>query len=149
MIGVHPIANPGIPWEVWRYWEAKYIANYLRRFQNEPCLVMGDFNAIAPGEKLVTESLPDWQRRLYFLQGNRAYHFSIGVFLLAGFTDCYRLLHKDEGFTIPPPKPFARLDYIFANLQMKSHLKKCWIVQEPDSVKLASDHYPVMAEFCL
>jgi exodeoxyribonuclease-3 len=147
ILGVHPIANPGLPWEIWRYWEARYVAKLLKKHQKELCLLAGDLNAIAPGENLRTEKLSDRHRRLYSLQGSRAYHFSISVFLSAGLTDCFRSLHSEEGYTIPPPDPFARLDYIFANAKAIPFLKKCWIVKEPDSVNLASDHFPVMAEF--
>lgn len=147
VIGVHPIANPGLPWEIWRYWEARHVAKLVSSHQNERCLLAGDLNAIAPGEGLRAEKLSDWHRRLYALQGSRAYHFSISVFLAAGLVDCYRSLHADEGYTLPPPDPFARLDYIFANPVMRPYLHECRVVREPESVDLASDHYPVMAEF--
>jgi len=147
IIGVHPIANLGIILEVWRQWEAKYIANHVRSFQNEPCLIAGDFNAIAPGEKAKTKYMPNWLKWIIYLQGNRVYHFSINTLLSAGFTDCFRFLNSDEGFTLPPPNPNARLDYVFVNATMKVHLRKCWVVREPNSVNLASDHYPVMTEF--
>ncbi len=145
--GVHPLANLGILFEIWRVWEAKYVTNYVLGFQNEPCLLAGDFNAIAPGEKVKTETMPNWLKWIIYLQGNRVYHFSIQTLLTAGFTDCFRFLNSADGFTLPPPNPNARLDYIFVNAKMKAYLKKCWVVQEPDSVNIASDHYPVMAEF--
>jgi len=47
MIGVHPIANLAVVAEVWRLWEANYIAKYVQPFQNISCLIAGDFNAIA------------------------------------------------------------------------------------------------------
>lgn len=147
IIGVHPIANLGIVFELWRMWEAQYIMKHIQWFQNQPCLIAGDFNAIAPGEKVKTENMPKWLKLIIFLQGNRVYHFSIGKLLSAGFIDCFRSLNSDDGFTLPPPKPNARLDYIFVNSEMKAYLNKCWVVQEPESVNLASDHYPVMAEF--
>ena len=147
IIGVHPIANLGIIFEVWRLWEVKYIVNYLRNIQNEPCIVAGDFNAIAPGENVKTENLPKWLKRIIYLQGNRIYHFSIEALLSAGFTDCFRFLNSDDGYTLPPPNPNTRLDYIFVNEKMKVYLNKCWVVREPSNVNLASDHYPVMAEF--
>ena len=147
VIGVHPMANLGIVFEVWRMWEAKYIARYARRYQNTLCLIAGDFNAIAPGETVNTETMPRWLRGIIHLQGNRVYHFSITKLLSAGFTDCFRALNSDEGFTLPPPSPNSRLDYIFVNATMKAYLKRCWVVREPDSVNRASDHYPVMAEF--
>jgi exodeoxyribonuclease III len=147
IIGVHPIANLGIIFEVWRLWEAKYISRYSQNSQNMPCLIAGDFNAIAPGEKVNIERMPSWLKWIIYLQGNRVYHFSIEMVLSAGFIDCFRFLNSDEGFTLPPPNPNARLDYIFVNATMKTYLKKCWVVREPNSVDIASDHYPVMAEF--
>jgi exodeoxyribonuclease-3 len=147
IFGVHPIANLGVFSEIWRLWEAKYVTNQVQGFQNKYCLIAGDFNAIAPGEKVKIEDMPNWLKWIIFMQGNRVYHFSINALLSAGFTDCFRFLNSDDGFTLPPPKPNARLDYIFVNAEMRAKLKKCWVVQEPNSVNLASDHYPVMAEF--
>lgn len=149
IIGVHPIANLGIIFEIWRFWEARYVLNQIRSSQNKPCLIAGDFNAIAPKERVRTENMPNWLKWMIYLQGNRVYYFSIGAFLSSGFIDSFRSLHSDDGFTLPPPSPNSRLDYIFVNAQMKAYLKKCWVVQEPNSVILASDHYPVMAEFSL
>jgi exodeoxyribonuclease-3 len=147
IIGVHPIANLAVVLEVWRMWEAKYIARHVQSFQSTPCLIAGDFNAIAPGEKVQTKNMPNRLKWIIYLQGNRVYHFSIETLLSAGFTDCFRFLNSDEGFTLPPPNPNARLDYIFLNATMRAYLKNCWVVREPNSVNLASDHYPVMAEF--
>ena len=147
VIGVHPIANLGIPFEIWRFFEAKYVTNHIRIYQNEPCLIAGDFNAIAPGEKVNTKSMPNWLKWIIYLQRNRVYHFSIKRFLSAGYTDCFRFLDSDDGFTLPPPHPNSRLDYILVNAKLKPFLKKCWVVREPKSVDLASDHYPVIAEF--
>lgn len=147
VIGVHPIANLGIVFEIWRWWEARYVAQHVRNYHHLPCLIAGDFNAIAPGETVKMETMPKWLKWIIYLQGNRVYHFSIAKFLSAGFTDCFRMLNSDEGFTLPPPNPNSRLDYIFANATMRPYLKKCWVVRKPDGVDLASDHYPVMAEF--
>jgi exodeoxyribonuclease-3 len=149
IIGVHPMANLGVIFELWRLLEAIYVINHVQKYQNMPCLIAGDFNAIAPKEKAITENMPNWLKWTIRLQGNRVYHFSIERIISAGFTDCFRLLNSDDGFTLPPPKPNSRLDYIFANNKMKEHLTKCWVVREPNSVNLASDHYPVAAEFDL
>lgn len=147
VFGVHPIANLGIFFEIWRFLEATYILKHIRGFQSEVCLIAGDFNAIAPGEKVKTKSMPTWLKWVIYLQGNRVYNFSIGKVIKAGFIDCFRFLNSDDGFTLPPPSPNSRLDYIFVNEKMKMNLKKCWVVLEPKSVHLASDHYPVTAEF--
>jgi exodeoxyribonuclease-3 len=147
IIGVHPMANLGIVFEVWRMWEASYISRRVRWYKNIPCLIAGDFNAIAPGETVKIETMPKWLKWIIHLQGNRVYHFSIAKLLSAGFTDCFRFLNSDEGFTLPPPNPNSRLDYIFVNTTMKPYLEQCWVVRAPDSVNIASDHYPLMAEF--
>ena len=147
IVGVHPMANLGLIFEIWRWWEANHIVRHLHNYQNRPCLIAGDFNAIAPGEMVKIESMPNWLKWIIYLQGNRVYRFSIAKFLSAGFTDCFRSLNSDEGFTLPPPNPNSRLDYIFVNATMRPYLRKCWVVREPESVSYASDHYPVMAEF--
>lgn len=146
-IGVHPMANLGIIFEIWRWWEANHIAQYARNYQSTLCLIAGDFNAIAPGEAVNIGTMPNWLKWIIYLQGNRVYHFSIAKYLSTGFADCFRVLNSEEGFTLPPPSPNSRLDYIFVNATMRPYLKKCWVVREPDRVNHASDHYPVMAEF--
>ncbi len=147
ILGVHPMANLGIVFEIWRFLEASFIIDHIQKANMQPCLIAGDFNAISPGEKVNTQSMPTWLKWLIYLQGNRVYHFSITKYLSAGFTDCYRLMNSDAGFTLPPPEPNARLDYIFVDIIMKGFLKRCWVVREPESVNYASDHFPVMAEF--
>jgi len=148
VIGVHQMASLGIIFELWRFLEAKYILKQSRKLQHAPCLIAGDFNAIAPMDKIETGNMPTWLKWVIYLQGNRVYRFSIQAFLYAGFTDCFRFLHPaQDGFTLPPPNPNTRLDYIFVNAKMKAHLRKCWVVREPNHViNQASDHYPVMAE---
>lgn len=147
IIGVHPIANLGIVFEIWRRWEVNYILRHLRSYQDIPCLIAGDFNAIAPGERVNMATMPNWLKWIIYLQGNRVYYFSIGKLLSAGLVDCFRSLNSDEGFTLPPPDPNSRLDYVFVNATMRKYLQKCWVVRQPDSVDRASDHYPVVAEF--
>ena len=147
IFGVHPMANLGIIFEIWRFLEASFIIKYVQKVNSQFSLIAGDFNAIAPGEEVNTHSMPNWLKWMIYLQGNRVYHFSIAKYLSADFTDCFRLLNSDDGFTLPPPEPNARLDYIFVNRKMKELLKKCWVVRESESTKYASDHYPVMAEF--
>jgi len=149
LIGVHPIATLSVLFEVWRWLEMGSILQHYRQYADEPCLILGDFNAIAPRDRMLLEPMPAWLKWTIRLQGNRAYHFSIGRLLAAGFTDCYRRLHADDGFTLPPPRPNSRLDYCFVNDKMKASLSNCRVVLEPSAVEKASDHYPVLAEFDL
>ncbi len=147
IIGVHPMANLGVIFEIWRLLEASHIVRHLQGLKPQLTLIAGDFNAIAPNEEVNTENMPRWLKMIVYLQGNRVYHFSIKKFISVGLIDCFRLMNSDSGFTFPPPKPNARLDYIFINAEMKRYLKQCRVIREPQSVNHASDHYPVIAEF--
>ena len=148
VFGVHPKASLGIVSEWQRRWEAKHILKCVSPYLNRPCLIVGDFNAIAPGDSIMTNTMPQWLKLILWLQGNRVYRFSIREYLAAGFTDSFRYLNDGEdGFTLPPPYPNSRLDYVFVNGVLKVHLKNCWVVREPAVVEKASDHYPVVAEF--
>lgn len=147
LIGIHPIANLSVIFEIWRWLEMGVIIKHYQKYNDQACLIAGDFNAIAPRDMILVELMPSWLKLILCIQGKRAYHFSISRLLAAGFIDCYRMLHTDDGFTLPPPKPNTRLDYCFVNDKMKASLKNCWVVYEPSIVEKASDHYPVVAAF--
>ncbi|MEM7344298.1 MAG: endonuclease/exonuclease/phosphatase family protein [Chloroflexota bacterium] len=148
LIGIHPMAILSMPFEVWRWLEARYIINHYQMQRDQPCLIAGDFNAVAPTDTIGLNLMPGWLKWMLRLQGSRAYHYSMKKYLSAGFSDCFRELNPDDtGFTLPPPEPNTRLDYILANDTMRPFLKKCWAVREPKAVLNASDHYPVMAVF--
>lgn len=148
LFGIHPVANLSVICEFWRWWEAKWITERIKLHATASCLVAGDFNAIAPNDCIVIKPMPLWLKLTILMQGNRAYHFSIRQYLLAGLTDCFRTTHPDNtGFTLPPPNPNSRLDYILVNEALKSRLMDCWVVREPSALLKASDHYPVVAEF--
>jgi endonuclease/exonuclease/phosphatase family metal-dependent hydrolase len=150
VFGVHPKADLAIVSEWWRQWEAKHILKWAGPYSDRLCLIAGDFNAIAPGDSIAMDRMPGCLRLRLWLQGNRAYPFSIGEYLASGFTDSFRYLNAGEaGFTLPPPHPNARLDYIFVSASLKACLKSCWVVREPPAADKASDHYPVVAEFGL
>lgn len=147
LIGVHLIANPWIGFELWRLLEIRYIVKYLRQFSNESCLLAGDFNAVAPGDHIITSSWPMMLKFIIWSQGNGPYRFALRSLSSAGFLDCFRLRNPNsDGFTLPPPVPNTRLDYIFVNQPMESNIASCWVVREPNSITKASDHYPVMVE---
>jgi endonuclease/exonuclease/phosphatase family metal-dependent hydrolase len=148
IFGIHTIALHHVIFELWRWGEVKTIVKRTRLRASIPCLILGDFNAIAPNDNVVVEAMPLFIRWMIFLSGQRVYRFAIRALLSAGFTDCFRALNpNDDGFTLPPPTPNARLDYIFANEVMQPHLRRCFVVREPAAVQKASDHYPVVAEF--
>jgi exonuclease III len=148
LIGVHLVAGPWIGFELWRRLEINYIVKRYQQFSQGPFLIAGDFNGVARNDNVIIDRIPGRLRRVLWLQGNRFFHYSLQSLLSSGFTDCFRSINPDNaGFTLPPPQPNIRLDYIFINNEMKKHLKKCWVVCEPSTVVKASDHYPVVAEF--
>ncbi|MBV9525948.1 MAG: endonuclease/exonuclease/phosphatase family protein [Candidatus Dormibacteraeota bacterium] len=69
-----------------------------------------------------------------------------------GYVDCYRARHpRAHGYTCATWLPAARVDYVFATPDLARHLAHCDVVgarghADPD-VAVASDHFPVVAEF--
>jgi len=111
-------------------------------------VLAGDFNAIAPGDSENVSAWPKRLRQMWNLQGRQVFHWALAEVSKTGFTDCYRCLHPDDaGFTLPTPTPNSRLDYIFATDALKHRLRHCFVAQEPSATEVASDHYPVVAEF--
>ncbi len=151
IFGVHLIPYPSILFELWRSWEVKAILGCTRRQPSLPTLVLGDFNTNAPDDNVHVASMPWYLKLMILIQGNRIFRFAIQAMLMAGFSDCFRKVHADDdGFTLPPPRPNARLDYIFADTLLSPRLRECAVVREPvTAVEKASDHYPVMAVFDL
>ena len=150
VFGVHPVPFPSIFLELWRRWEIKVVLRRVRRRAPALCLIVGDFNAIAPGDEPKVDRLGILLRTIVLLQGRRLFRFAIRAMLEAGMTDCFRERHpKADGHTYGPPTPTGRIDYIFANPAMKARLQECSVVRDPPAVELASDHYPVVADFSL
>ena len=150
VFGIHTIPLYSIGREFWRAWEVWTMLHRARRVSDQPCLVMGDFNAVAPHDPMRLERLYRAAALRFWLHGNGKLRLAVRQMQSAGFADCYRALHPNEpGYTLPPPDPGVRLDYIFANASLIGHLRQCDVFTEPAAVHHASDHYPVLAEFDL
>jgi endonuclease/exonuclease/phosphatase family metal-dependent hydrolase len=148
LFGVHLAAQPFVLFELWRWWEIKTILRRIQSISAEACLMAGDFNAIAPRDAVNTKAWPRRLNRMLFWQGGRIFRRALAEVSLAGFIDCYRQLHPaDAGFTLPTPAPNSRLDYIFVTEVLKHQIQRCFVLRELPAVELASDHYPVVAEF--
>jgi endonuclease/exonuclease/phosphatase family metal-dependent hydrolase len=110
-------------------------------------VVAGDFNAMAPGERLHVGRMPAWIRAMVWLSGNDIARETIQVMLDEKYTDGWRHLHPDgEGHTFPTWDPHVRLDYIFAPTRWASRLASCEVFTAPAEAKGASDHYPLLME---
>ncbi len=113
-----------------------------------PYVMAGDFNAIAPGDSINLKDLPASLRLSIRLHGGTVARQAISQVRKAGLIDCYRQVHPDApGYTLPAARPDARLDYIFADPALS--LAASEVVTGPESVRTASDHLPVWAEFQL
>jgi endonuclease/exonuclease/phosphatase family metal-dependent hydrolase len=114
-----------------------------------PHLILGDLNAIAPGDRVLQDRNPARMRRLLWLQLGLIFRLALPRLLNAGYTDCFRRLHPAaDGFTWYPGNPTTRYDYILADAVMAARLRHCAVFA--DDIPLlaaASDHMPLIADF--
>jgi endonuclease/exonuclease/phosphatase family metal-dependent hydrolase len=146
--GVHLI--PYHPWffELWRGREVSGLLQHIRQVAPGPHVLAGDFNAVAPGDRARFDAAPLWVKAQLWFQMGRVLRRAIKPLLDAGYVDVFRALHPhDEGFTLPASDPAVRLDYVFADPTLSASLGACRVVTEPEAVRVASDHLPVLAEF--
>ena len=112
-------------------------------------IVVGDFNAISPGDGPLMRLLPMWIRILLRFDGGIRTEV-MATLAAAGFTDGYRLLHTDDpGFTMPAVEPSVRLDYFMLGSAVRSLLVSCEQQAKGVDSALASDHLALVAEFDL
>ena len=97
----------------------------------EADVLVGDFNAVHPEDEVGS---PPPEEGLEHVSRE-----PIAMALAAGFTDCFRALHRQTSWTYQSWRPWARLDYVFS----RSAPTACRIVTEAGG---ASDHFPVVAE---
>jgi exodeoxyribonuclease-3 len=118
------------------------IAHYQEGFH----VLAGDFNTLAPGEKLDLRKLPPRLRLLALLGGSTIRWQTIQIMLDSRYVDGFRLLHpKVEGHTYPTWDPHVRLDYVFVAGAASQRLVSCAVVDGPEA-RTASDHFPLLAE---
>lgn len=124
-----------------RVQEVEAILDVLRGVAGRPHLLVGDFNAMPPGE---SPGQPP-EGEVGDVRGE-----ALVPLLSAGYVDCYRALHPwnhaAPGYTYTTDHPWLRLDYIFASPKMAPRLRACGIVTGADAAT-CSDHFPIWAEF--
>jgi endonuclease/exonuclease/phosphatase family metal-dependent hydrolase len=149
--GVHLAAY--YPWflEWWRARQVRALLRHVRRTApGDRHLLAGDFNAVAPGDRVSLAGAPLWVRTQTWFQLGRLPRRALKPLLDAGYVDCFREMHpQEDGFTLPSTGPQVRLDYVFAAPPLAGALSGCRVVTEPAVAASASDHLPVMAEFGL
>lgn len=113
-------------------------------------VLAGDFNALAPGEKLDVSHMPRWIRAMIWLSGRDIARSTIEMMRSDGYIDAWRELHSDNqndpGYTFPVWDPHVRLDYVFTPRAYASRFIACEVRRTPEDVRTASDHFPLLVE---
>jgi exodeoxyribonuclease III len=121
----------------------------MRSLDHQPHMLVGDLNAVHPADN------PNFLVDAATSVGVGKEKQNISVFprqvipflLEAGYIDCYRTLHPvTSGYTYPVPAPWLRIDYIFAAPTLARRLHVCDVATGTEA-EMASDHFPVWAEF--
>lgn len=137
-----------LPFEIRRWQAVGKLLQIIGEKPPSPHLIIGDINAIGPGDPVLQHKNPARMRRLMLLQLRLIFRLAIPRLLRAGYTDCFRHLHPhDDGFTWWTINPTTRYDYILADPQMLPRLQSCRVVDEITAVRQASDHFPLLATF--
>ncbi len=128
--------------------QVKTLLLWTSRDRGHPHLLVGDFNALAPSD------FPDpaqWQAAVaqaaaegFTLEEPKA----IPRLLRAGYVDCAAQTGGEAQPTHPTGHPRVRIDYIFASTALAPALQWCRRWDEAPAA-IASDHFPVLAEFDL
>jgi exodeoxyribonuclease-3 len=113
-------------------------------------VLCGDFNALAPGERFDPSPMPAWIRGMVWLSGRDIARSTIEMMRADGYVDAWRTVHPDlegkPGYTFPVWNPHVRLDYVFTPAAYATRIVGCEVRREPDAVRTASDHYPLLVE---
>jgi exodeoxyribonuclease-3 len=146
LFGVHLSAIHSNVTELRRNYEMRALLRGIAKHQHGFHLVTGDFNTLAPGERLDMRRLPPRLRAVIWMTGGNIRWTTIQLMLNGGYTDGYRMFHKDEGYTFPTWDPHVRLDYSFLPAVFAPRLARCEIVREAPGIREASDHFPLFSE---
>ena len=147
IFGLHLSAVHAAWTEARRVRELRSLLAAIKQHGGTHHVLMGDFNTLAPDERLDVSKLPLRLRALVWLSGGRIRWQTIAIMLGADYVDGFRQLHPtDAGLTFPTGGPHVRLDYVFLPRSFADRLRACEVVTTPDAVRVASDHHPVLAD---
>ena len=145
---VHLLPYLLLPFEARRWQAVGKLLEIINHRQPGPHLIVGDLNAIAPGDRVLQHNNPARMRRIMALQLGFIFRWAVPRLLKAGYTDCFRRLHPQaNGFTWYPGNPTTRYDYILADIPMTAALRSCRVVDDIEEIYTASDHMPLLADF--
>ena len=147
IFGVHLSAVHAAWTEARRVRELRALLHAIKAHDQTHHVLVGDFNTLAPNERLDVSKLPLRLRALVWLSGGRIRWQTIAIVLGADYVDAFRRLHPTAaGLTFPTWEPHTRLDYVFLPTAFAGHLTSCEVVTKAPAVEKASDHFPVRAD---
>jgi endonuclease/exonuclease/phosphatase family metal-dependent hydrolase len=147
IFGVHLSAVHSNLTEQRRAYEVRALLKSVERHQHGVHLVTGDFNTLAPNERLDMRRLPPRIRAFAWVTGKTIRWVTIRMMLEAGYADGFRALHPSgEGNTFPARDPQLRLDYAFVPESYRDAVRECDVVRDVPGVAEASDHLPLVTE---
>jgi exonuclease III len=148
LYNVHFLPYLLLPFEIRRGQAAGRLLQVIREQPTRPHLILGDLNAIGPGDRVLQRNNPIRMRRVMALQFNLIFRLALPRLLRAGYVDCFRRLHPGEdGFTWMPGNRTTRYDYILADPVLSARLRACRVIDDVEAAHIASDHFPLLAEF--
>jgi len=137
-----------LPFEFRRWQAVGKLLEVIRSRTAGPHLLIGDINAVGPGDRVLHGRNPARMRRVMALQLFVVFRLAIPRLLRGGYTDCFRSENPGaDGFTWRTGNPTTRYDYILADPLMAARLQGCRVLDDLPGVMQASDHYPLMADF--
>lgn len=124
--------------------EIPVILDMLHPLGDRQYLLVGDFNALAPGDPV---GIPPHGEEKRGDAADGAPRPAIRLLRESGMVDCYRTMHPGiSGYTYPAMHPWLRLDYLFASPALALSLEAS-DVNDAVSARHASDHLPIWATF--
>lgn len=144
--GVHLSAIHSNVTEQRRTYELRWMLDAIKAHAKAFHVLTGDFNTIAPGEHLNINSLPLRLRFITWFTGGTIRWSTIQILFNKGYSDAYRVFHKDNGYTFPVWDPHVRLDYLFVPSDFAARITGCQVIRDAPGVKDASDHLPLLSE---
>jgi exodeoxyribonuclease-3 len=123
--------------------EIRLLLDGIRAHQHGFHIIVGDFNALAPGERLDVTPMPAWIRAMVWMSGRDIARRTIQVMLDEKYVDVWRrVIPVGDGYTFPTWGAHVRLDYMFTPERYASRFTECSVVTHAGS---ASDHFPLLA----
>ena len=126
--------------------EIRMLLDGIREHQHGFHIIAGDFNAVAPGERLQLAQMPRWIRAMVWVSGRDIARDTIQVMLDERYADVWRHMNPvGDGYTFPTWGAHVRLDYVFTPDRYATRIAECTVARSVPEAENASDHYPLIA----